>query len=90
MSVDELAKKYGYEYKGSCFCDGYETHNWKHPQDFTTLKWRKYAQKVALVFGRSKKNGWFAVTELENEMGKIYVPIIQKPAPEGIHTGNKS
>jgi hypothetical protein len=69
-SIRELMDEYGYQFKGSCHCDGYYTEKFKR-EEFE-VRWRKGAFTFRLFQGRHILVNWARLTELENHLKQIH------------------
>ena len=72
-SVKELMEEYGYAFKGSCHCDGYET--WKWRKEVYEVRWRKYKAQFMILQGRSTLNNWTKIVELANSLKKLHADV---------------
>lgn len=76
-SVAELMVEYGYTFKGSCHCDGYETWKWK--KGVIEVKWRKYKAQFTILQGRATVKGWTKIVELGESIKKLHADVaVQK------------
>lgn len=72
LSVEEAAKEFGYAFKGSCHCDGYETLKYKNA-DGQLIYWRKYKQVFRIVKHNSQIKPWTPITELQKTLENVAV-----------------
>ena len=70
-AIRELLQEYGYEPKGGCWCDGYETLKYK--KDNYELRWRKGQAKFQIIKGRQMIQNWTKLTELEKSLNLLHV-----------------
>lgn len=69
----EILSKFGYEYEGSCNCDGYKTMKYKNSS--YQFRWRVKAGTFKIrQYGITKTN-WSTIDKAEDSLNKFHVAV---------------
>lgn len=76
--MTELLKQYGFDFKGSCSCDG--VYSEKYRKGDYEVRWRKRKGIFKIRRFGVSLTGWIIESEIENYLKKYDVQTVQKEA----------